>query len=546
MARIDQDIIKHKLAILGLHAERNSHAFISRLSTEILETIFIYCARGDLDCPALTAGMPSWINISYVSRHWRNVALNCPILWSYLGVTSERWMEEFLARSNQVPLKLHVNTNHSSKVARASLRLLDRAMKNAERIQELRLTCDVDYGFLHCLSSTIVPHLQTLGISTADSCSAAVYVSPFGEDMPALRTLELSRHSPPLSLFKLSCLTTVSLHHIPAVSQQNMTEFLPSLSSAQNLEHLYLDDALASAAGFLSDAAFCTFQKFSLPRLSRLLITAPLSTVIAFLSCVNIPARTQVRLACHDEQGCSLDNYSRFSSLVAQSCGTSCATTRSLVILPGWGKRVLTFSASERACGPFEPGPSFTNRHWDCDIPLQVILNLHRWSPSGHDYDLTIHTAISGVCCSLPLTNVQSLHVIDPSSASAFWSKILGHLQGLRYLKLTEGWLPDLATVLSAAHDDDTEDQRERDDQQGSERIVAPALVEVVLCRVFFPWIPLPRCGCRPFPGGDVFALHDVLSKRKDSHGGQVTLIECFNSRSYGETLTFDWKWKGQ
>jgi hypothetical protein len=40
-----------------------------------------------------------WVNVSYVCRHWRNVALNCATLWTYLFVMSPRWTEELLARS---------------------------------------------------------------------------------------------------------------------------------------------------------------------------------------------------------------------------------------------------------------------------------------------------------------------------------------------------------------------------------------------------------------------------------------------------------------
>ncbi|KAN0097041.1 hypothetical protein V8E55_001487, partial [Tylopilus felleus] len=73
------------------------------------------------------------------------------------------------------------------------------------------------------------------------------------------------------------------------------------LSCMQDLRHLDLDYALARASGYLSSAAFDAFQKFGLPHLSRLSISAPLSTVIALLSCVNFPLETEVGIKCRHE-----------------------------------------------------------------------------------------------------------------------------------------------------------------------------------------------------------------------------------------------------
>ena len=56
---------------------------------------------------------------------------------------------------------------------------------------------------------------------------------------------------------------------------------------------------------------------------------------------------------------------------------------------------------------------------------------------------------ISDICRSIPLTNVGNLCVAEPPFSSAFWRKILGHLPNLRCLKLSEGDMLDLASILS-------------------------------------------------------------------------------------------------
>ena len=53
------------------------------------------------------------------------------------------------------------------------------------------------------------------------------------------------------------------------------------------------------------------------------------------------------------------------------------------------------------------------------------------------------------ICCSIPSTYVQILHVINPPFAISdnFWRSTLGHLHGLRYIKLSNSNMPDLSLL---------------------------------------------------------------------------------------------------
>lgn len=133
------------------------------------------------------------------------------------------------------------------------------------------------------------------------------------------------------------------------------------LSCMQDLRHLYLNDALPSAAGFLSSRAFHTSQKIYLPRLSRLFISDSVSSVIALLSCVNISLKPQVLVQCHSKDNPSLDDYARLSSLLTQPFHTSDdrassdVTIRSLVTKLKDHMAMLTSSAYD--CDVSVPGP---------------------------------------------------------------------------------------------------------------------------------------------------------------------------------------------
>ena len=90
------------------------------------------------------------------------------------------------------------------------------------------------------------------------------------------------------------------------------------LSGMLDFVDLFLSDALASASNFISSVEFDTLKRINLPCLSWLLVIAPLSTIIAFLSSINILVHTQIRLHSSDLEECpSCDNYSRFCSALA-------------------------------------------------------------------------------------------------------------------------------------------------------------------------------------------------------------------------------------
>ncbi|KAF8437276.1 hypothetical protein L210DRAFT_3547341 [Boletus edulis BED1] len=459
--RVDEEIAKQIRLLCDLQTQRNSFLPISRLPTETLAAIFIYSARNyhstHSGYPTRTA--PDWVNVSYVCRHWRNVALNCATLWSYyLFITSPRWTEELLLHADVYPSRLCF-------VKRLHLNLPQMCLKD------------------HFLSSP-APRLQNLKMSQ--------FSALFDGDTPALRTLELSRCPVPWYSFTLNGLTTLNL-------RSNTVEFLAT--------HLYLKDALASTAGFLSSPEFHSFQKIDLP-------------LIAFLACVNIPTKTEVRLDCRFEDGVSLDDYAPLFSAL------SSPTFRSLVIDLQIGYREIpTFSSLERDCNSFG---LMLPQDWGCNTPLKIRARLFV-SDTRSDLDCILGKISSFV----PLVDVQSLHVINPPVLPAIWRSALGHLPDLRYLKLSSGDLPDLAPVLSLT---DITTSEGAEDQGGHtnrspDRMLAPALEELELDDIFF-WKRTKKDKCPV----DVQALCDALATRKGS-SGQLTITQCIERIRRGKSV---------
>ncbi|KAF8555355.1 hypothetical protein OG21DRAFT_1483910 [Imleria badia] len=484
------------------------------LSDELLQMIFIQCVVDHQTSPHFAIrDVPNWVNVSHVCRRWRSAALDCSALWSYHFVTSLRWSEELLARSTPRPLKICINFGLQKRRS-TWLSLTKNLMRHAEHVQEFQLQFpDVFSGHTQICSalSSRAPRLQTLKISAGSSFQLPFVL--FDGDTPALRTLELSPCPVPWYSFNLAALTTLSLHGVHDQFQQGMEEFLGTLSQMQDLTHLYLEDALASATGVLSRVH--AFQIVYPKRLRRLLIDAPLSTVIVFLSCVDIPVETEVRLGCHAEGNPSPHDYIQLCSVLARRISTtgehalSSPTVHSLTIesLKWRGGTKMSFSGAEHDFHSFD---TISGEAWNLNVPLMIFVDLDL---STSDGDI-----LSNICCSIPFADLQSIHIIRPPSSS-FWRRLLGHFEELQYLKLSNGPMPDLVPALSPARAD-----------QAPVRVLAPALKKLVLFDILFSATPRESDTLHPRPtvdvDGDVEPLSAALSSREGSRG-ELTLTKC-------------------
>ncbi|KAF8555348.1 hypothetical protein OG21DRAFT_1496310 [Imleria badia] len=527
IARIDEEIAKHRSSIYDLSSQRNAFTPICRLPPELLSTIFIRCASAHHDDLAETnTDVPSWVNVSYVCCHWRAVALDFPTLWGYHFVLSLRWTEELLSRSHQASLKIRILFNITES---RQWSLVEKLMNHTNRIQEL-IVCLPDHSirrFFSMLSSP-APRLQKLKIwvDTADSedVPSGWDSALFHGETPALRTLELSCCPVQWYSLKLSGLITLDLHDIPHRFRRNMEDFLATLSCMQNLTCLYLGRAIPGCRKFIASAACNSFQRINLPYLSRVFIDGPLSTVIVFLSCVNIPLKTNLVLECFPENDSSLDELSsslaqRFS--ISEDQTLSSPIIRSLTIDFSYGEATLTFSASERNFDSTFSIVSCNSQYWGCNIPLKIKLHWHpSWTGSDADH------IIGNIVFALPLTHVQSVHVLRPPFSPAIWRRMLAHLKDLRYIKLSDGFVPDLASALYfTAHVDANQDATgDRD----SNHIVAPRLEELELCDIIFS------------SGGDPDMRTPAITQRwlfhalsaRNAPQGRFTMTRCWIGNS--------------
>ncbi|TFK64772.1 hypothetical protein BDN72DRAFT_846298 [Pluteus cervinus] len=106
IAKIDHDIHDLEKRIRHLRAARNKLIPVSDLPTEILTRIFGLVQV--LENGGMTTA--KILPITWVSQHWRDVAIACPQLWCHIDQSSLKWFRESLkrCRNSNVSVKITV------------------------------------------------------------------------------------------------------------------------------------------------------------------------------------------------------------------------------------------------------------------------------------------------------------------------------------------------------------------------------------------------------------------------------------------------------
>ncbi|KIJ65672.1 hypothetical protein HYDPIDRAFT_110816 [Hydnomerulius pinastri MD-312] len=524
-SRIDDEIAALNMTISGLRTRRNSLSPISRIPPEMLAVVFVHYARDHhADSRAMgSRSLPPWVNVSYVSRHWRDVALSCPTLWTYLFFMSRAWTEELLSRSKMAPLKIHADLYYSGL---RSLDSVEKAMKLVERIQvvNLKLLKDAATKLLPQLTSP-APLLQSLQLTVATPGSLdrhpLILDSLFNGEAPALRKLELYNCHVPWTSPILSGLTNLRLRQLASTCQPTIAELRSVLRRMPRLVDLHLENALPSNS--VPSTYDTDSEILELPHLSRLSLIASVSAIVALLSNLHIPLTTDVRLQCtRRASDCS---HSDLYSLLAKRFSPD--TRRNQPYVPPPVIQTLNiestavgvsfvFSTSARAYDrrPFSAyAATYLCEDWACGIPLKIDIDY----PSSI-FGMGQESIIGGVCRSVALTHLRSLSICFDTGVTlsqTFWKETFGHLQDLHSIKLKDASIHGLVPALSP----DAHHGAENDNGSSSQnphQIFAPALAELELISVEFA----EECYGRIKEKSDTctasaMCLYDALSRRK-------------------------------
>ncbi|KAF9232495.1 hypothetical protein BU15DRAFT_81182 [Melanogaster broomeanus] len=480
--RIDDEVALLKLPICALLTQRNALSPVSRLPHEILATIFLYQAYSFYQDPRYsgTWGAPPWANVSYICRHWRDVALNTSSLWSFLFVSPPRWTKELLSRTNMLPLRIRINVRYWT---RKEMIFLEQVTTDVTRIQDLslKLPRNLTEGVISKLSKP-APLLHTLRLFVTQTGTESVLVPDalFSRETPALRTLELYRCHVPWSSPIFTALTTLRLRDIASSSQPTIAEILAMLRHMPDLAHLYLENALPSAQDNLHSRHSLPSECFDLPHLS--------------LCC-----RRDVFTGSYTPLYPLLERRFNTASNVGPVIRTLNIKTTSRDV-------GFVLSSSERDCDvPFysECGERHLHEDWGRGITLKLDIELN--------LRMDREELVGDICRIIPMVHLHTLAHLAPKSvwnplSSLFLETTFGNLQELRFIKLIQLQVNDWITALFRGS------CNEEYGVSNAEGIFAPGLTELRVSAATFEYACYPGSGeC----SGSARCLHKALARRK-------------------------------
>ncbi|KAG2132779.1 hypothetical protein DEU56DRAFT_981658 [Suillus clintonianus] len=284
-----QTEIDNELLALQDRMRQNSLSPISSIPPEILGDIFVHLAQQTQllyapDNPAVL----SWLNVGHICRHWREVALGTPELWSAPYLNSSQATEEMLMRSKMAPLKLRTGQRYR-------MDCVQKALMHIERLQEVSLpflnggvTYRCIMEFLNKLSSCSAPQLQSLSLQEEFERTLRIAI-PTSFLAPNLRNLQIKCCDLSWASSVLTGLTVLDIKRLSPECLPTLDELISALRRMPALHTLELEDALPTLP----------LQTTSLPRAPRAMnVRLPhlkrLRLVATFLEMANVLARIEL------------------------------------------------------------------------------------------------------------------------------------------------------------------------------------------------------------------------------------------------------------
>lgn len=269
----------HKDAIFKLYTRWNELLPISQLPAEILVKIFLaHIAQNSDHRP--WQGV-HWFNFSHVCRHWRDISLDCPSLWTTIRLVGRTaWIFERLSRTKTAPLILRawLGENIHATTIPLITNLLAREMW---RIQELQipLKSSTTVGAAGLLTKLKIYDTSHDRLAWK-SFSKIIY----SNDAPLLESLDIDGNSfywqpmchPNLKKLSICC---------HSINSFTVVDVMSALGGISSLEELHLEGCLPrdiETSGSLD-------LNITLPRLYSLHLSSSLQSCINLLSHFRLP-----------------------------------------------------------------------------------------------------------------------------------------------------------------------------------------------------------------------------------------------------------------
>ncbi|KAI0046005.1 hypothetical protein FA95DRAFT_1560602 [Auriscalpium vulgare] len=300
--------------LLTIRHQHNSRLPAIRLPPEVLTIIFTYLSSAfeagshvweDDDSPVDLR----WLAITHVCRRWRQIALEYPLLWTYIDFSYGReCLETFLSRAKRAPLSIV-----SGKPLTANERRF--IAQNIGRTRALTVKSSSDVFTTLNEPATLLEDFELMLFSSAAQLPGDL----FGRSAPALRHLQLV--TPCLLPWKSSLLTELTSLSLRRDDNEffgftPLHEVLNALGRMHALEKLDLDLEMAPEDPLRHEASDSR-RIVSLTSLRRLDLFTDLSVARIFYAHIALPSQVVVRCKLNPCDGPMEDIPAVFSNLLA-------------------------------------------------------------------------------------------------------------------------------------------------------------------------------------------------------------------------------------
>ncbi|KII87398.1 hypothetical protein PLICRDRAFT_55359 [Plicaturopsis crispa FD-325 SS-3] len=321
---VDNEIAALERSIRAFKTRRNEFALISRLPPEILSEVF-HCYQAIMQISELDT---SWMTAMYVCRHWRDIALDCPRLWSYIVPRTTKWTKKLLARSKDAPLTIVSTIPNPARSFEHSLKL---ALSQVSRASAVHLTTTT-----RCMESifddfaTPAPILESLTLEVSDPWQLTgpdpnAYTIPetFCSGInPMLRYFSLRSCGIPWGSSFLNNIQVLKMSAIPVAFRPSMSDILGILGRASSsLSVFEIRDSVDSSGESFGAPGIVV----NLPHLTSIHISSctarECGTILAHLK---LPASAAIELECTLSDDITTD-LANILPTVAASSATGCS-----------------------------------------------------------------------------------------------------------------------------------------------------------------------------------------------------------------------------
>jgi hypothetical protein len=446
LSTVDRETDAAMLLTLALLTHRNTLAPISVLPPEVFSQIFHLVALAE---PASSMLQKlTWVSVTHVCRHWRQVALDDSSLWARISGSrmTTAWISLALARARNAPLAIDL-------LGELDAETLAMFPAHFARIREFRLCGLVAHHlFAHHHTNNIrqicnmeAPALEHFELGSTDASLVTFIGTPFFNGMaPKLRKFSLSGVRVPWSFIPCGQLTQLKITLFYEIfvadgpSLGDSKSLIDLLINCPVLEILVLEFCLPQSTTRPSHV-----QEIHLPRLSYLSLGGSSSRVANLLKILKLPPSTTLRLLCTSENMATHNDHHILPLISPHFHNLASVEMKSLSVIFDHVERLMSVTAYTYL-PRLTTYPSFV---FEVDIHGDAALALSFKALPEAENGVDI---LGRICSMLPISKIEFLSISAPDMVrSVNWGELFQRCAKLTTIEATGGGTSGLLKDLT-------------------------------------------------------------------------------------------------